>query len=510
MAAPRNVCTVSYFPAGNSGYSMWPDYDGPLYQSDMRLAASLGFTTVRIFLAARPGVFDFPDPTSAQLACFTDFCGRSAAAKISLHITLYDLWQDYGLIAGARTWAQAIIDAVPDLAAVQCIELQNETRYASAAAYSGGFDSGWPSGTPQYGTTGQVAIVWAQQLIPYIRSIAAGVDVTASAASGTADLAAFYASVDGTSAQPSWYEWHCYTGKPSTTYAAVSEVMTIVKDPAQLVVGECGLTSAAEGAQGTAQAQQAQADYIQSVRWACQQLGLSEPGLWALLDLNASGQFPGGQEFGLFTARYEMKPAGQMYASIKPGSVIPAVGINGGMRGAAQTDAYGNALPAEWSVYRGNQGAQPIRAAIDSAITYEGLPSILLTGSAETSGGDNPPALRATPCTWPLVTGQAGQQVTFSIALRASGPYAYNGRWPNLEISWYSYTRGYVSSANGSYLGDLTGTFARYSLTATVPPDADFAELLVNVGYNAGSIWAAGATWAGPGGAVVNCAGQWW
>ena len=39
----------------------------------MQKAKSFGFNTMRVFLAATAGVFDFSSPTAAELANLTDF-----------------------------------------------------------------------------------------------------------------------------------------------------------------------------------------------------------------------------------------------------------------------------------------------------------------------------------------------------------------------------------------------------------------------------------------------------
>ena len=185
----------------------------------------------------------------------------------------------------------------------------------------------------------------------------------------------------------------------------------------------------------------------------------------------------------------------QDVSAIPPGSTIPAIDLNGNMQGD-QPDRYNNSLPVRWVLYKGQTGEQPIISAIDSVNTYQGNPTVLLTGSGRTSRDDNPPALESRPCTWPVIS--EGQSYTFSCALKATGAYG-SGVSPSLQISWYDSFGSYISSTNGSTL-TLTGSFARYSLSGTAPTAAAYARLFVRVGYNAGSIWVGGATWTGVGG----------
>ena len=503
MAAPSNQYTVNYFPINNGGYQMWSSYNGSQYQTDMETAKSLGFNAIRVNLAAKSGVFDFSSPTAAELANLTDFYNRSKTVGIALHLALFDFWGNFGLIQGSQTWVSAMLGALPDTTNIAVIEIQNETRYASTSTYSGGFDSGWPNGTTQYSQVGQVAVVWAQQMIPYIRSIASGIPVTSSCSYGYADLTAFFNAVNNTSAAPSWYDWHCYAGSSNLAYSALQTAIGVVGDPANLSIGETGLTSTLSGDQGALQAEQAEADYIQAVRWSCAQLGLPEPSPWILFDMNNSAQFSGGQTFGLLDTSGNLKFSGKMYQAISPGSTIPAVGLNGNMQGD-QPDSSGNPLPIRWRLYRGGTGTQPINATVDSTNTYQGNPTVLLTGSGGTSGSDNPPALESRPCTWPVIS--QGQTYVFSCALKATGSYGA-GSSPSLEVSWYDSSGSYISSTNGSVLA-LTASFARFSLNSTAPTGAAFTRLFVSVGYNAGNIWVGGATWAGITGRILSHGSQ--
>jgi hypothetical protein len=488
MSAPTTQHTVNYYPVNNGGYQMWSTYNGAQYQADMQTAKNLGFNTMRVFLAAYPGIFDFVTPSAAELANLTDFYKRAVTVGIKLHLTLFDFWGDYGCISGSKTWIAAVLGALPNTTNIAVIEIQNETRYSLTTAYTGTFDAGWPVGTTQYGQLGQVAIVWAQQVIPYIRSIAPGVLITSSMSYGLADLTAFFAAVNKTAAAPSWYDWHCYTGSSSLVYPAIQAAVSVVGNPATLYIGETGLTSTATGTQGVLQGQQSEADYIQVVRWSCAQLGVPDPAPWILFDMNNCAQFPGGQTYGLFNTSGAAKVAAVMYQSIPAGATVPAVTINGTMQGS-QPDTNGNKLPVRWSLYKGQTGAQPINSVIDTVNTYSGNPSILLTGSGASSSSDNAPALQSCPFTLPLIS--PGTAYKFSCALKASGSYGS----PCLEVSWYNSSGTYISSTNGATL-TLTAAFTRYTLSSTAPATAAYAGLYVNVADNAGKIWVAGATWA--------------
>ena len=162
----------------------------------------------------------------------------------------------------------------------------------------------------------------------------------------------------------------------------------------------------------------------------------------------SSVQFSGGQTFGLFDKSGNAKFSGKMYQAIPPGSTIPPIGLNGDMQGN-QPDSNDNALPRSVGTLKGQTGEQPVTSAIDTVTTYQGNPTVLLTGSGSTSSGDNPPALESDPCTWPVIV--EGRSYTFNCALKATGVYG-SGVSPSLQLSWYDSSGRYISSTNGSAL----------------------------------------------------------
>jgi hypothetical protein len=507
-----NLYTINYFPAVNGGYPMWSHYDGSQYQSDMQTARSLGFTSLRVFLAALPpsyDVFDWDTPTKDELARLTDFYGRSKAVGIALHLTLFSVWQyetssgtlaysPLGQIAGSKTWAKAILGALPDFSNLSCIEIKNEVKFASTDAYTSGFDSGWPGTPPQHPKVGQVATVWAKQMIPYIRSIAPGVPVIASTTTDpdfpkdpVADLAAFVAAVKGTNAAPTWYDYHCYVGDtPGLIYGRVQAAKDAVGSAGKLYIGETGMSVTPSGTQSPGQAQRLQADYLQTVRWSCAQLGLPDPGPWMLFDLHDSEEFTNGNTFGLLDPDGNLRPSGSLYQAVAPGSPVPAVSINGAMLGY-QTDANGNVLPDRWVLFTGpdtGPGHQPIASALDSASTYRGYPSVRLYNSAGSNPDYEPPGLQASPVTAPTI--KAGQAYTFSCYLKASGSYGTS----KLQIFWYG-ASGRISGTTGNTLTTLGSSFAQYSLRSTAPSGAQYAQLFIRTPGNAGNIWVTDASW---------------
>jgi hypothetical protein len=508
-----NLYTIAYFPAVNAGYPMWSHYDGDQYESDMRTARGLGFTSLRVFISPLPPsyeVFDWPTPTKAELGHLTDLYNRSKSVGIAIHLTLFSVWwyetspnrtfySPFGQISASKEWAKAVLGALPDFANLSCIEIKNEVKFASVQAYDSGFDSGWPGTPPKDPKIGQVAIVWAQQLIPYVRSVAPGVPVTISTTTDnasfpgdpTADLAAFVTATKGTSAAPDWYDYHCYVGnEPGLIYGRLQAAKTAVGGAGQLYIGETGMSLTPAGTQSAGQAQRLQADYLQTVRWSCAQLGLPDPGVWTLLDFGTSQQFQDGQSLGLIDPDGNLRPSGSLYQTVRPGSPVPAVGLNGAMLGY-QTDTNGNVLPDRWVLFTGadtGPGHQPIASALDSGNVYHGYQSVRLYNSGHSNPGYEPPALQASPVTAPIV--KAGQTYTFGCYLKASGSYGT----PSLQVAWYG-VNGHMSGSTGNRLA-LGSSFRQYSLSSTAPPGAEYARLLVRTPGNGGNIWVTAASWA--------------
>ncbi|MDE2096440.1 MAG: hypothetical protein KGL39_04280 [Patescibacteria group bacterium] len=312
MAIPANTYMINYYPRINAGYPMWQNYNPSQYQADMSQASALGFNVVRCFVAATSGAFDFPSPTTQELANLTDFCQRVVNAGMKLRLCLFDWWTKYGYVAGAETWLTAIAGAVTQ-SVLHSVELQNETAFASSSSYTQGTDSGWSGGAPA--TIGSAATGWAQALIPAIRTAFPGIPLTLSCTNGTADIAAAYSALHA-GTPPDWYEWHCYgwSGQVQHELEAVSAAIS----GAPLLVGETGVDSSSVG-------QLTQQRYVEEVRRSCANLGLAEPAPWCLFDLQSSAQFASAQGFGLLDNSGTPKALAAHYVAVPPGSGLPVL-----------------------------------------------------------------------------------------------------------------------------------------------------------------------------------------
>jgi hypothetical protein len=473
---------VSYFPVSHGGsVEMWLGgyYNGPQVSADLALAKSLGFNAVRTVFAAYTY---FPTPDATMLANLVDYYARAKQVGIKVHLVLFDLWSNLGLIAASKTWLSTVLSALPDFNNIVVLELKNEIHFSDTSTYSGGFDSGWPTGTTQYTQFGQVALVWAQQMIPYARTLAPGKPVSISTTRPpSGDLQAFVSATQGTSAEPDFYDWHCYY---STTAAMVYGNMAAAKavvGSSRMFVSETGATTTPAGTLGALQAEQKQLDYLQTARWAAGQLGLPEPGIWCLLDLNASVQFPSGQAFGLFTTSGAERKSAGLFRSYPLGTAVPPIDTSMVFGQAFLPDTNGNYLPPRLYAYKGNGGAQPIVTAQDGV-------RLKVTGSAGTSGGDNQPAVEIDPAA-PVVT--PGAFYRLSAVLSGTGAIGS----PSFSIAWYDLLGAYIPPSDGTGLA-LTSTPTLFSFVADAPANAAIAKLFIRVGYNNGTIWVSSVNWA--------------
>ena len=486
MTAPSDLYSINWFPTVGGGWQMWTSYDGPRASAGMAAAKRLGFGCIRTALAAKTGAFSVPEPTPAELANLTDFCDRAQFAGVQLHLSLFDMQPNVGYLAASKVWAEAVVSAITDLRVLAVIEIKNELPYAQTMRYTGKFDAGWPAG-PRRAEVGRLACAWVVQMIPFIRALAPGVPVTASATGRPSEnLATLVAETKGTEAEPDWYEWHYYD-PVGWIGAGLREAIAVAGGPSMLRLGETGYKVAPSGRQGPVQTQQAQADYLQTARWYCAMLGLGEPVPWMLSDLEPCAQFSTGSFYGLLDRSGNPRLAAEMYGRYPPGTSVPPVTLNGNMRGTPQTDLDGNVLPPRWRLYHGESGAQPISATVDTNMLCGGQPSVLLADSTATLASDNQPALEADPV---FLAISSGRRYELSCYLAGAGSCAR----PSFAIAWYGQQGAWISSSNGPPL-TITGSFAPYTLTAAAPPGVLFARLFVRTGGNAGKIWAAGASW---------------
>jgi hypothetical protein len=315
--------------AGQNYLTMWSAYSSTNTLAGFQLAKARGFNTVRIQIPAVTTAFDFPTPTSPELVNLTDCCTQAASAGVKLHVTLFNHFNTYGKITGAETWVSAIIGAL-NLSQVWCIELTNEIQTVNDPSsegklqYAGAFDAGWPGypTIPTYGTNanwaGVIAMTWMTLLITYIQTVVAGSGVYVPSASTYSyldleDMVAGYAAAGVT---VDWYEYHSYPKNPYSSANALSDLAGAIAavTPAQIHIGEFGVDSDTFG-------QVAQAQWVQIMRNACNQKGLSEPTLWELYDQGVAGD-----NFGAYSEASVEKPLGYLYGVYPPGTPCPPLG----------------------------------------------------------------------------------------------------------------------------------------------------------------------------------------
>jgi hypothetical protein len=337
-APSSTIYSVNYFPPVNGGYSMWPNYSHAQTVSAIAAAQALGFNSLRVILAASEDAFNFPSPTSVQLANLQDLYVTCINSGMSIHLTLFDIWSQFGYIAGSYEWLESVIGALQSvnssLSNIWVIETKNELFSAAndGASYTEGFDSGWPGTQPSnpvvwdFGSPSiSVALTWVELVTAEIRSLAPGIPVTTSVPSGqgtsTTGLGFYYNNVNGTKCAPTWYDYHLYGGGVADMEPLLQDALAVVNEPSMLYIGEFGYNL--DTTDATSAELQDQAEYVQNARYYCNQLGLREPEYWILYDMEVCSQFPDGQSDGLYTTSGTLKPSGQVYVDYPPGTPPP-------------------------------------------------------------------------------------------------------------------------------------------------------------------------------------------
>jgi hypothetical protein len=338
-APSSTIYSVNYFPPVNGGYSMWTNYSHAQTVAAINAAQNLGFNSLRVILAASDDAFSFPSPTAGQLANLQDVYVSCINSGMSLHLTFFDQWSQFGYIDGSNTWLEAVIGSLRNvnssLSNIWVMETKNELFSAANenVTYTEGFDAGWPGLEPVDGVIwdfdnpgNSIALIWVELVTAQISSLAPDIPITTSMPSGqgtsTTGLGFYYNNVNGTSYAPAWYDYHLYGGGVTGMDSLLQDALSAVgNDTSMLYIGEFGYDL--ETTEATSAELQDQAEYVQNARYYCQQLGLREPEYWILYDMEKCLQFPDGQSDGLYATDGTRKLSGDVYAEYPPGSTVP-------------------------------------------------------------------------------------------------------------------------------------------------------------------------------------------
>lgn len=439
---------MSYFPADRGWSLMWTDWDSGKVDADFARIAALGANGVRLVLDA--DTIGFPEPSTTMLDRLAELVDLAAGHGLAVQLTLFDGWSDYTNIGGSTAWADAVLSPYKDDPRIVFIELQNEIN-----------------------TSNSSAMVWANTMMPTIKSVAGGIPVTLST-SGSAGLGGLEGII-AAGIPVDFYDLHYYD-RAEMAYTTFQAAMTMAGDK-PLFIGETGYSTAFTPYRSTLPYdgeywESYQDQYHRTVQCAASTLGLPVPSPWIFSDLDEQGapsQDIGERFYGIYRADGTPKEAAQTFSAIF-GQAYINTSFNNGFELATSSG-----LLTNWKRW------QPESASFaqDIGVAHSGVASGRISESSGTSAGF--PAFYVTPIQ-PIVPGQ-----TYAASVWARGTNATG--ITRLMLAWFDVYGGWLGNSSSA---DLPGGSTDWTLLQVMdqaPSKARFTEIhLVSAG-NTGSAW---------------------
>lgn len=448
-AAIAPLKLIAYFPTDNAWTYMWTRWRPSAVDADFRRIADLGANTVRLVVS--PRVTGYPSPSRRFLERLESAVALAAVRGLRVQLTLFDWWRGYDDPDGSKHWASAVLAPFAGDPRLAFVELKNE------------IDLSDPGAAP-----------WVRELLPHVREAACGPPVTISVR-GTEPAATVRALKEALEPeQPDFYDVH-YFGRAELAYHRFSEALREAA-PLPLLVGEVGYSTWAgnrlvSGLPRSPAAREAeQAHYLRTVQHAAHALGLPAAAPWVYADFHPAGIPPSGprdlaqeHHFGLHRKDGSPKPAAR---SPFDGSTS----FNGGFE--AGVPSRGADLPALWR----------IRGAAHGVVRRD--TSVLRTGSASLRLGsrDSRPTGRLAVHVAPVGS--------FVVAGRvyAASAWGRGAGTTTLALEWYDRDARRIGSVASAPLAATLG-WAQLTVSATAPPGAAFAEVVLETRGNPAAVW---------------------
>lgn len=459
VGVPSSLDVVSYYPSDAGWSEMWTDWQPTLLAANFQQIAALGANTVREIV--QPSVIGYPQPSPVFLSRVRQFVDIASQNGLHVQLTLFDWWTSYADLAGAKTWARAILKPFAGDPRIAFVELQNEIPVTDAA------------------------LTWARTMIPFVRGVLGGetpVTVSISGRDPTTRLAELVAGLRPV--RPDFFDLHFYGGSGQAAYSIFRRAKQLVA-PTPLWIGETGYSTSATvsgfpAVPLTASAQDAaQAHFLATVEWAAEANGLGAAGVWALDDFLPSGvpfwsgqNLPVEMNFGLYRTDGTPKVAAQAVKASFAGH--PPVDLNGGFETTVEA-ADGTTVPAVWGP--SGDGAT---VASDTSVHRHGNSSVCVTATGGVAGVGS---LIASPSDGGVATGDRVEVVAWT---RLSTPSALS----QLALEWMSSAGKRVGTLHSDTLPS-TGKqgWVRASVTATAPIGAAYALIHLTAQVTDGSVW---------------------
>jgi hypothetical protein len=449
-----SIKEINYYPAQNGWTNMWTNWSPNTINTDFATLAAQGFTSVRIILQAVKGAFDYPQPTTAELAKLTTIITMAANNHLSVHLTLFDFWQNFQDTTGSQQWINAVVKPLAGNANITMIELINEID------------------------TSATAIKWAATMIPYARKIDGGIPVTIS----EYDVARMTTLVSALSAAPpDIFSYHEYNTN-GLVYSDLSRVKSLVGN-IPLFIGESGYSTYSQNqsspsglAQNTISQEAYQEYFYRYLVNSTTTLGIPLPSPWIYSDFDSTAipysTTTDQYYFGLFRTNGTAKPVMATYQQLLKGGQPSTLFNNGFEQGDGQ-------LPTLWRIYQNASLGFTATFVRDSSVAHSGTASAAISNSTQSNNGQA--SFYLNPIT-PIVPGKS---YTLSAWVKGASITGSN----SLSIAWFDQSGNYLSQSFSSDAATGTYTWKQLTDSGTAPANAAMCEIHLNSQANTGTIW---------------------
>ena len=458
IAAISSLRGVNYYPSLNGWYYMWTNWNAVTVDSDFsKIATVLHANYVRIIIPADTN-FGYPTPYPAKLDKLSQVIALANNHGLKVDLTLFDLFSNYTDVVDSKNWAGTVLRSYQNDPRIAFIDLQNELH-----------------------NTNPVAVSWAKTMIPYVHSLAGNIPVTVSVSGGIPSL-----TLQVSNQVPvDFYEFHFYMN-PAIAYLMFQEALHIIGTSRPFLIGEVGYSTLPSntflsGVSQTKTSQEAEQDqYIRTVEYAAQQLGLPFASPWNYSDFaNNSNVLTGylgtsQQYFGLYRSDGTLKPAGITLSRIFSGEPID-ISFNNGFENCDTAN-----LPTLWRVYQKASLGFMGTFSCDSSVSHTGLWSVRISHSVANNKGA--PGFYLSPIQY-LVPNQSYTATVWAKGVNVTGD-------PRISFSWFDINHTYLGKISSTNLPKGSTNWTRLSVTAVPPTNAASVEINVEVlGVNTGIAW---------------------
>lgn len=427
---------MNYYPAGAGWSEMWTHYSHARTAADYRAIASLGANAVRVIV--QPNAVGYPTVKPSMLSRFHDMLATARTYHLSVQLTLFDWWANYGDIAGSKQWVHSLLSGERANATIALVELRNELPVQS---------------TP--------ALNWARTMLPVLHQALPHAPRTVSAA-GTAGVAGIVTLVQGIPrSMLDVIDVHYY-GEAAAAMPAIRAAQNVAGGR-PVIIGEAG-TSTADG-HG---ADEAQARFFRMLGTIAASANLPPPAPWVLSDFTSSG-IPGGADryqyhYGLRRTDGSWKPAAAVVRKMFAGA--PLANWDGGF----ERESNGSPVLGSWRRFDPSDGL----GVITGAVRRTGRTAVCFNG---TSG--RPGAVPSVEQAFPVL--HSGGLVRVTGYVHRSLPTGTE----HISLAWFN--------ARGRYLGQSeslpavgSGSWLPLTVTAAAPATATLVQVHLKSAYDPG------------------------